>query len=120
MSRFSIIAVTLAATLAAPPEPTAAAGRLSIRVTPATSFAPASLSVRILLDRNTDDRWMRITIESDEYFRSSDSGLDEKSPRLLILQYRDLPAGEYDLYAEVFGPGGRIRTSARTSALIVG
>jgi hypothetical protein len=99
----------------------AAASALRIRVTPARAFAPTSLFVQAWIERHPDNRAMRISIESAEYFSSSEIQLDgEASARVRVILFRDVPAGEYELVGEVVGDRGRVRVSARASAVVIG
>jgi hypothetical protein len=120
-ARLLLAGAMLLATVTASSTASANVAPLSIRVSPTTSFAPANLFVQVMIERNADNRWMRIMVESPEYFSSSEAALNgANSPRLRVIMFRDLPAGTYELRGEVFGERGRVRVSARTSALVVG
>jgi hypothetical protein len=95
--------------------------QVSIRVSPATSSAPANLFVQVWIERNPDNRWVLISVDSPDYFSSSLAELNgERSPRVRVVMFRDVPAGAYELRSEVFGSRGRMRASARTSARVLG
>jgi hypothetical protein len=104
----------LAAAISSPPQ-------LKIHVWPTTSIAPANLLVQVIIERNPENRLMRIIADSPGYFSSSEVPLDgEDSPRVRSMVLRGLPAGEYELRSEVIGNDGRIRSRARATALVIG
>ena len=53
-----------------------AADRVYIRVWPTTSMAPTHFLVRVIIERNAANRWIRVTAESADYFGSSEGQLD--------------------------------------------
>jgi len=98
-----------------------AAGGVSIRAWPSTSFEPANLRVEVIVRRSAENRWIRVTADSSEYFSSSESQLDgEHSAPLRVVTFRQLPAGFYELRSEVFGDDGRVVATARTMATVIG
>ena len=46
-----------------------AADRVNIRVWPATSMAPTSFTVRVIIERQAANRWIKVTVESENYLR---------------------------------------------------
>jgi hypothetical protein len=100
---------------------TAPKGPVSIVVPISTMVAPANVFVQILIERNAENRSMRISIESAEYFSSSEMELDgERSARLRVMTFREVPAGEYELRGEVLGEHGRVRATTRAVVRVVG
>jgi hypothetical protein len=84
-----------------------------VRVPTSALMAPADLRIYIVLERHAENRLLRVSAESSDFFRSSDVQLDgEGSARVTILNFRDLPPGSYDVKAEVIGADGRKRGSA--------
>src|SRR5207247_7752022 len=70
--------------------------RISMRVSPEVSFAPANLSVRTTVEAHPDNRWIEIIAESDDFYRSSEMQLDgEHAPRTTIFASGSLPGGTY-------------------------
>jgi hypothetical protein len=99
----------------------AAKGPVSFVVPISTMVAPANVFVQVLIERNPDNRSMRISIESADYFSSSEMELDgERSARLRVLTFREVPAGEYELRGEVLGEHGKVRASTHALVRVVG
>jgi hypothetical protein len=68
---------------------------VSIRVSPAVSFAPTNLIVRTRLEPDADNRVLEIVADSDWFYRSSTIALDgDRAPKTVMLEYRSLPRGE--------------------------
>jgi hypothetical protein len=98
-----------------------AADRVHIRVWPTTSMAPAHFLVRVIIERNAANRWIRVTAESDDYFGSSEGQLDgQNSSRLRVVQFREVPAGSYDVRAVVLDQNGDVLGSAHAAATVIG
>ena len=99
----------------------AAADRVYIRVWPTTSMAPSHFLVRVIIDRNAANRWIKVTAQSADYFGSSEGQLDgERSSRLRVVQFREVPAGSYEVRAVVFDGNGDVTGSAQASAMVIG
>lgn len=117
--RLLVVAAVLAGV--SPTAAPAASDRVVIRVWPMTSMAPTSFLIRVLIERNATNRWIKVTAESDAYFASSEGQLEgERSSRLRIVQFRDVPAGTYELRAVVLDMNGEVTGSAQTSATVIG
>ena len=75
--------------------------------------APADVLVYVTVERNAENRLLRVSAESEAFFRSSELSLEgEGSARINILRFRDLPPGEYDVKADVLGSTGQRRAVA--------
>jgi len=95
-------------------------GIANIRVTPATSLEPASVSVEVAVERHADNRLLTIVIDSGSYYWSSERQLDGKEgPYLSVFNCRELPAGEYAVQASVVGADGRVRATARNRIIVM-
>ena len=98
-----------------------AADRVHIRVWPATSMAPTSFTVRVFIERNAANRWIKVTVESAAYFGSSEGQLEgERSSRLRLVQFRDVPAGTYAVRAVVLDQHSDVIGAAQTTAMVIG
>jgi hypothetical protein len=87
--------------------------RLRIVVSPARSFAPATLRVRVSLDRNAENRTLAVVAASADFYRSSEIQLDgERAPATVEFQFRDLPSGDYQVTGVLMDGGGRRRAAA--------
>ena len=90
-----------------------ASQQVRVRVSPQFSMAPADVIVYVTVERSAENRLLRVSAESDDFFRSSEVPLEgEGSARISILHFRELPAGEYDVTADVIGPAGQKRANA--------
>jgi hypothetical protein len=104
----------LAAGESAPPQ-------VKIRVWPALAIEPANLLVQTIVERNADNRLMRIIADSSTYFSSSEIQLEgDRSARVRSVVLRSLPAGDYEVRTEVFGTDGRVRARARATVIVSG
>jgi hypothetical protein len=93
---------------------------LSIRVSPAVSFAPANMVVRTSIEPDASNRAVEIVAESDQFYRSSRIQLDgERAPRTSIFEFRSLPPGEYEVNAALIGVDGQARAIARAHVNVV-
>jgi hypothetical protein len=84
-----------------------------VRVSPQIAMAPADVIVYVTVEPSADNRLLKVSAESGDFFRSSELSLEgEGSARISILHFRELPAGEYDVTADVIGPAGKRRANA--------
>ena len=90
-----------------------ASEQVRVRVSPQNTMGPADVLVYVTLERSADNRLLRVSAESESFFRSSELSLEgEGSARISILRFRELPAGEYDVTADVIGADGHRRAVA--------
>jgi hypothetical protein len=86
---------------------------LSIRVSPAVSFAPANLVIQTSIEPDIDNRSMEVVAESADFYRSSTITLEgDRAPKTTRFEFRSLPPGEYEVMAAVVGVDGRRRAIA--------
>jgi hypothetical protein len=94
--------------------------KLSLRVSPTVTFAPANLTVRTMIEADAENRFVTIALESLELYRSSEITLDgERAPRTTTLMFRGLPTGTYEVKATLLGPDGQHRAVARQQVDII-
>jgi hypothetical protein len=114
-ARFLVLGLTLAATAAL-----GATQSLTLKVSPAVSFAPANLVIRTQVDPDADNRSLEVVAESADFYRSSTVSLDgDRAPKTTQLEYRSLPPGEYVVSVIVTGADGRQRAVSRGQARVV-
>jgi hypothetical protein len=107
--------------LGGPSERLNAAGGMTIRAWPSTALEPANLRVEVMFERRAENRWVRISADSQDYFSSSEIQLDgERAARIRVVTFREVPAGLYELRGEVFGDHGHVVATARTVAIVIG
>ncbi len=83
---------------------------IDLVVSPRLSRQPAVINIRVSVEPSTENRAIRVVAESPDYFRSSQVQLDGTSAsRTSLFQYRDLPAGSYEIRGVLIGPDGRER-----------
>ena len=86
---------------------------LHVRVSPSLAHAPADGTSRSVA-RRSENRILRVTAESDDFFRSSDTQLDgEFSARVTVVRFRELPPGGYEIRAELIVSNGRTADVAK-------
>jgi hypothetical protein len=89
---------------------------LRVRVSPAMAHAPADLYIYVSIARRPDNRLLRVSAESDDFFRSSETQLDgEYSARVTVVKFRELPPGDYQIRAELIVSTGRTVDTAKRS-----
>ncbi|MBI3493384.1 MAG: hypothetical protein HY047_16630 [Acidobacteria bacterium] len=88
--------------------PLNAVERLTMRVSPAVAFAPATVRVRATVEADPENRGIEIIAESPDFYRSSEIPLDgEHAPRTTIVEFRSLPGGTYEVTAVLIGVSDR-------------
>ena len=114
-ARFLVLGLTLAATTAL-----GATQSLTVRVSPAVSFAPANLVIRTQVEPDADNRSLEVVAESADFYRSSTVSLEgDRAPKTTQLEYRSLPPGEYTVSVIVTGADGRPRAVSRAQATVM-
>jgi len=93
---------------------------LSMAVSPAQSFAPTILAIRVHVDPDPDDRALEVVAESGVYYRSSRIQLDgTEAPRTISLEFRNVPGGEYDVSGVLLNSSGHERAVVRKHASVI-
>jgi hypothetical protein len=101
--------------------PVSARERLTMRVSPAYSHEPASLTIQLSIEPDSGNRVIRVSVESAEFYRSSEVELDgNRAPRTSVFRYRSLPAGDYEVRSVLFGTGGQERGMKSQAVTVVG
>jgi hypothetical protein len=109
----SIILVSSLATTASADDPERP---LHVRISPTMAHAPADLYIYVSVARRPDNRLLRVSAESDDFFRSSETQLDgEYSARVTVVKFRELPPGDYEIRAELIVSTGRTVDTAKRS-----
>jgi hypothetical protein len=94
---------------------------LDLHVSPAVSSAPATVKIRITVPPDAGNRALEIMADSDVYFRSSHVPLEgEDAPGNIFLEYRNLPAGEYQVRGVLVNAQGKPVAVAQSILTIVG
>ena len=115
-ARLIALGMTLAATAAV-----GANQPVSIKASPAVSFAPADLIIRTSVDPDADNRLMEVVAESGDFYRSSSIQLEgDRAPKTTQFYFKSLPPGEYEISATVITSDGQRRAAARTQVKVIG
>jgi hypothetical protein len=100
--------------------PVEAGERLTIRVSPAMSFAPAHLVVRAAIKADKDNRSLEVIAESSDFYRSSEVTLEgQHAPHVSVFEFRSLPSGDYEVRAVLRGAGNETRAVTRESVRVI-
>ena len=92
---------------------------ISIRVSPAFAFAPAKLVIRASVEPDAQNRSMEVIADSAEFYRSSTITLEgDRAPKAIMLEFRSLPPGDYDVTAALLGVDGKRRAIARAEVKV--
>ena len=94
---------------------------VSVRVSPAQSFAPANLLIQVSVEPRADNRAVDVVAVSDGFYRASTIPLDgDDAPKTTTLQYLDVPSGQYQVTAALISADGKRKAVARAEANVVG
>jgi hypothetical protein len=93
---------------------------LTIAVSPAFAFAPATVRVRARIEPNADNRRLTIVADGGALYRSSEIQIDgEEGPKTFELWFRDMPGGEYEVSAILTDTVGRQRAIAHQATRVM-
>jgi len=77
------------------------------------------LYIYVSVARRPDNRLLRVSAESDDFFRSSETQLDgDHSARVTVVRFRELPPGDYEVRAELIVSTGRTVDTAKRSVAV--
>jgi hypothetical protein len=94
---------------------------VTLKVSPLVSFAPTTIVIRTRIKADVANRALEIAAESDDFYRSSVVGLDgADAPTSNVFQFRDLPGGEYEVTATLYGQDGSARSVATQMVNVIG
>jgi hypothetical protein len=101
--------------------PAGGAEPVTLSVTPAQSFAPATVRVRARFEPRADNRWLALVADGPNFYRSSEFQLDgEQGPKTVELHFSNLPGGDYEIYAVLSANSGRQRAVVHLPAKVIG
>ena len=87
---------------------------LTVSVSPLVAPAPGFVRVSARVAPSEENRVLEVSASSSEFGRSSEIQLDGiRAPRLSVVDYRDLPAGVYEISAVLIGSQGKRATVSR-------
>ena len=110
----------LAAALLTIAFPVNAGESITVAVSPRQSFGPTNLTVRVRVQPDADNRALQIVADSGEFYRSSQIQLDgERAERTVVVEFRGVPSGDYEVYGVLFNSVGHRRAMARQQASVL-
>jgi hypothetical protein len=93
---------------------------LSMAVSPARSFAPTNLTIRIHMERDARNRAFEVVAESGGFYRSSRIQLEgTEAPAAISFEFRGVPGGEYDVRAALLDGSGHERAVVRRHVVVI-
>ena len=92
---------------------------VTITVSPAHAFAPATLRVVVRIEPNATNRSLTIVADGENFFRSSEVSLDgDQAPKIIQMPFASVPGGQYDVYAVLKDASGRERATVHERVAI--
>jgi hypothetical protein len=122
MKKFSRLMTILVcgAVLVGPTTVGAADDELTVRLPSVVSRSSSMVRAVIRVPREADNRMLRVTLDSDTFYRSSDLPLDgNEAPQSHTLAWHSLPAGEYEVTIQLVGVSG-VKRIVRRQLHVIG
>ena len=95
--------------------------RLTITVSPANSFAPALLMVRVRVEPSVDNRSVEVIADSGSFYRSSEIQLEgDRSPATINLELGSIPEGDYRVVGILRDRAGHERSLVHQDVRVFG
>jgi hypothetical protein len=92
---------------------------LRLRVTPAASVAPGFVTVQASIEADPQNRLLQVVAASSDFYQSSQVEIDgAEAPRLSVFEFRNLPAGDYQVTAVLIGAQGPRATAFRLARVV--
>src|SRR5437867_2497089 len=93
---------------------------LSMRVSPREALAPVNLRVSVRIEPHADNRALVIVADSSEFYRSSRIPLEgDQAPRVVTVEYPNIPGGQYDVVGMLVNSMGQQRATIRQTAHVI-
>ena len=116
--RFAFLICGVLALVALPVD---AGDQLKIAVSPAQSFAPALLRVRVRIGKSVDNRSLEVIADSGGFYRSSEIQLEgDRSPATIDLELPGVPEGDYRVVGILKNRAGRERSMVSQAVKVIG
>jgi hypothetical protein len=94
--------------------------RLTMAVSPAQSFAPTNVMIRLHVAPDAANRVLEVSADSGEYYRSSRVPLDgQDAPHTIVVELRNLPSGVYEVRGSIVDNAGHARASVRQQVIVL-
>jgi hypothetical protein len=80
----------------------------------------ANVRIRARIEPNPDNRRITVVADGAAFYRSSEMQLDgEQAPKVIELWFRDVPGGDYEIYAILTDSVGRQRAVAHHTTKVM-
>jgi hypothetical protein len=94
--------------------------RITIAVSPLQSFAPTTVTVRVQVTPDANNRGVEVTADSGDYFRSAWIQLDGMdAPHTITVELRSLPGGNYEVRGALVDSTGRACAFAHKQVIVL-
>lgn len=91
---------------------------LTVKVSSTVCMSPCTLRVTIHFERDDDNDHINIWLEGDDYTRTSEEPIAERHPKTFIVNYYDVPAGDYVLTVSLVRRSKRAFVETRTLQIV--
>jgi len=93
---------------------------VAVRMLRRVAIAPADLTVYVTVERHNTNRYLKVSADSPNFFRSSEVPLNgDQGAVVSVFNFRQLPSGVYEIQAELIGEGGHTTNMARCEAIVM-
>lgn len=93
---------------------------LTMVVSPAQSLAPATLTIRLRIEPNDDNRALVVTADSGDFYRSSQIPLEgTRAPRTVFVEFPSLPGGNYEVRGTLTDTTGHPVASVAHAVVVI-
>jgi len=100
--------------------PADAGDGMTMAVSPLHSFSPTNLKVQVRVQPSADNRVLEVVADSAEFYSSSQIQMDgARAPKTFIVEFRDVPSGDYEVTGVLVNEGGHQRAVARQKAVVL-
>lgn len=110
----------LAAALLTVSFPSDAGEMITMAVSPRQSIGPTNITVRVRLEPNAENRALEVVADSGQFYRSTQIQLaGEFAERTVVVEFRGVPSGEYQISGVLLNSVGHSRAMARQQAFVL-
>lgn len=81
---------------------------LRVTVRPLIAQAPATIHLKLIIERHPENRMVRIAIDGENYYQAGDKALEgDAGQRVWDIWWRDVPCGTYEVSAVLVRADGK-------------